>query len=267
MHKISIVTISYNQQDFLRECIDSVLSQNYLNLEYIVVDPGSSDKSREIISSYGSAVIPIFESDQGPADGLNNGFKRASGDIFGFINSDDRLESGSLELINNFFSKAPDTDVLCGNAYIIDNNSQVRRVFYSDRFSLRLAAMGASIIAQQATFFRASAFHSAGGFNVANRIAWDGELYIDMALNGAKFSRTKEVLASFRLHPDAITGSGKHMNLRKEYDSYIYSKVFGKPYTKNKKFISLVGKMYRKILNPRDTIERITKGPIFVSQD
>ena len=72
--KISVVTISFNQAKFLRECIDSVLNQDYHEIEYIVVDPGSTDGSKKIIDSYGDKIIKYYEKDYGPADGLNKGF-------------------------------------------------------------------------------------------------------------------------------------------------------------------------------------------------
>ena len=86
--KFSIVTISYNQGRYLKQCIESVLSQKNVDIEYIIVDPGSSDNSREIINSY-KEIKKIYKKDKGPADGLNNGFKIATGDFFGFINSPD----------------------------------------------------------------------------------------------------------------------------------------------------------------------------------
>ena len=93
--RISIVTLSYNQRTFLREAIDSVLQQDHPDLEYIVVDPGSTDGSREFIRSYGEQVAQVvFEPDQGAADGLNKGFSRATGEVFGFLNADDYLLPG-----------------------------------------------------------------------------------------------------------------------------------------------------------------------------
>ena len=103
--KFSIVTISYNQVKYLKQCIESVLSQQNVDIEYIIVDPGSTDGSREIINSYQN-IIKIFKKDIGPADGLNNGFKIASGDYFGFINSDDFLIHFSKFDIVLFFKKA-----------------------------------------------------------------------------------------------------------------------------------------------------------------
>jgi glycosyltransferase involved in cell wall biosynthesis len=97
--KFSIVTISYNQGKYLRECIESVLNQQEdADIEYIVVDPGSIDESKEIINSY-KQIIKVFELDKGPADGLNKGFQLATGDYFGFINADDYLLPGAINKI------------------------------------------------------------------------------------------------------------------------------------------------------------------------
>ena len=119
--KISIVTLSFNQRAFLQEAMDSVLSQGYPDLEYIVVDPGSSDGSRELIRSYGDRIThTIFEPDRGAADGLNKGFARATGDVFGFLNADDILFPGSLKHVAQFFESHPDCDMAMGDGYKID---------------------------------------------------------------------------------------------------------------------------------------------------
>ena len=85
---LSIVTISYNQAPYLRQCVESVISQKSDDIEYIVVDPGSTDGSREILQSYGDAIDHlILQTDKGPADGLNKGFAKAKGKIGYFVNS------------------------------------------------------------------------------------------------------------------------------------------------------------------------------------
>ena len=115
--KISIVTISFNQCAYLRACIDSILSQEGCDLEYIVVDPGSTDGSRELIESYGDRIVRVFEPDAGPADGLNRGFACATGDIYGFINSDDYLLPGALAAVTAFFRKHPATVFMTGHGF------------------------------------------------------------------------------------------------------------------------------------------------------
>src|ERR1700761_9685491 len=117
--KVSVVTVSFNQRQYLEACLTSVLNQEYPDLEYIVVDPGSQDGSRELIESFrGRLASILFESDQGPADGLNKGFRLASGDIFGFLNSDDALLPGAVKSVSESFARNPDCDIVMGNGFI-----------------------------------------------------------------------------------------------------------------------------------------------------
>jgi glycosyltransferase involved in cell wall biosynthesis len=204
--KISIVTISYNQAKYLKKCIYSVLFQNYNNVEYIVVDPGSKDNSRQIIESYGSSIISIFEADDGPSDGLNKGFSKATGDIFGFINSDDILLPGALTHVSKVFHDHPEIDILCGNGYQLDGFGNVVRKLYSTTFTARRYAYSAVNIVQPATFFRREIFEKVGGFNVHNRLFWDGELFVRMALAHGQFFRTSKFLGGFRLYPQSSSG-------------------------------------------------------------
>ncbi|MDO8260503.1 MAG: glycosyltransferase, partial [Candidatus Magasanikbacteria bacterium] len=161
--KISVVTISFNQAKFLRKCMDSVLNQDYKNVEYIVVDPGSTDGSREIIESYGDSVITIFEKDKGPADGLNNGFSRATGDIFYFINSDDYVLENAFSLAASIFLSNPDLDVLLGAGIEVDSEGKKIKSYYPSRVSPEAYVNGAVTLFQQGMFFRSRAFQQAAG--------------------------------------------------------------------------------------------------------
>lgn len=207
---VSIVTISYNQVRWLGECIDSVLSQKPEGVEYIVVDPGSDDGSRDMLRARAADIDHlVLEPDAGPADGLNNGFSCATGDIFGFINADDRLAPGAIDYVRRYFAANPRIDVLCGAIRIIDENGRAAlRCRVADRFDLRRYVARLCIVAQQATFFRRSIFEAVGGFNVANRVAWDGELLADMALMDARFARVRKILGDFRVYRGTISGSG-----------------------------------------------------------
>jgi glycosyltransferase involved in cell wall biosynthesis len=197
--KISIVTLSFNQRAYLKEAVDSVLSQGYPDLEYIVVDPGSTDGSRELLESYGSRIAhTIFEPDRGAADGLNKGFACATGQVFGFLNADDVLFPGSLEHVANFFKTHPDCDMAMGNGYKIDGRGQKTRHFVARDFSVRRFFYGGTQWLQQATFFRAGVFRRSPGFNLENRTCWDGELFVQIA-----------DLGGFRIHEASISGSGR----------------------------------------------------------
>lgn len=208
MDKVSVVTISYNQKDYLESSINSVLGQGYENLEYIVVDPGSTDGSRMLVESY-PEILKVFEKDAGPADGLNRGFSLASGEIFGYLNSDDVYQPGCIESVVQVFAQNPDVDVVYGNAFVIDSHGKTIRRCFSDRFTLRAAAYGTALVIQPSTFFRRSVFEKVGGFNVENLSNWDAELFIDFALAGAKLRRVNQFWSGYRVHGESITGSGR----------------------------------------------------------
>jgi glycosyltransferase involved in cell wall biosynthesis len=208
--RISIVTLSFNQHAYLQEAIDSVLSQQYLNLEYIVVDPGSTDGSRELIESYGEKIAAmIFEPDRGAADGLNRAFEKATGDVFGFLNADDILYPGSLQRVASFFQAHPDCDMAMGNGYKIDGQGRKTRHYIARDFSVRRFFYGGTQWLQQSTFFRASAFQKSPRFNIQNRTSWDGELFLNIADQGAKIGYIDADLGGFRIHEESISGSGR----------------------------------------------------------
>lgn len=225
--KISVVTISFNQAKFLRQCIESVLSQNYRNFEYIIVDPGSTDGSREIIESYGDRITKVFEKDSGPADGLNLGFSRASGDIFYFINSDDYVLENAFAFVANQFATDPTLHVLLGAGIEVNAISTRVKNHYPSKVSPEAYVNGAVTLFQQGMFFSANAFKQAKGFNRLNRTSWDGELMLNFLLLRLSFKRSMFHLGAFRIYPDSITGSQRfagHFNLDK---IRLYKLVYG----------------------------------------
>jgi len=225
---LSVVTISYNQGQYLRECIESVLSQGGCEYEYIIVDPGSTDGSREIITSYGGGVSQtIFEPDEGPAEGLNKGFARATGDIFCYLNADDRLLPGAFQKVSGYFESHPEVDVVLGNGYQISATGERVRPLESDPWNLKHFALGARTAIQQATFFRRSAYERTTGFNVENKTCWDGELLVDMALTGARFGKIEARLGEFRIHKDSISGSGRLVERYRKDRARLRAKVMG----------------------------------------
>lgn len=209
--RLGIVTISFNQARYLAEAIESVHVADPERLDYVVVDPGSTDGSRDIIERYRRRFSHIlFEPDQGPPDGLNKGFRATSADVLGYLNSDDRFAPGALDYVLRYFERHPAVDVLCGAIRIIDGNGRASlRRRTPDRIDLRRYAYETCFFWQQATFFRREAFLKTGGFNLASKTAWDGELVVDMALAGCRFAYTNKILGDFRIYGDSITGSGR----------------------------------------------------------
>ncbi len=200
--RLSIVTISFNQAQYLPAAIESVLNQNYPNLQYIVVDPGSTDGSRDIINSYRRQIdVKIFEPDQGPGDGLRKGFAKADGEICGFLNSDDIFLPGALLKIGKMFVERPDVDLISGHCHVIDENGVKLRESYSDRFVPFAVLHRAAILMQPSTFFRRSAYLKTSGFDPTNRYDFDTDLWFDMHANGAKFLPATPCLADIAFTP------------------------------------------------------------------
>lgn len=208
MQKVSIVTISFNQARYLEAAIESVLQQDHPSIEYIVVDPGSTDGSRDIIERYRGRIFKIvYEPDEGPADGLNRGFDSATGDIFGCLNADDVLLPGAVSSAVKELER-PDLDVVCGDGYFIDGEGNIQRRCFSTNFSARRFALGGAVLMQQSSFWRSGWHRKVGGFNIRNRTSWDGEFFFQIALAGGKFRHVHEYWSCFRIHRQSITGSG-----------------------------------------------------------
>lgn len=261
--KFSIVTISFNQARFLEQALRSVLEQDYPHVEYIVVDPGSTDGSRDIIERYRRDVdLVLLEPDRGPADGLNKGFDLATGEIFGFINSDDYLLPGALTQVASAFQADPAKDILSGHALVVDEAGREINRFYSRRFSPTRQVYGAASLAQQATFFRSSAFRQVGGFNSGNRLTWDGELWLDMALRGARFGRLDKFLAAFRIYGDSITGSMRYADSYSSYREAAFKKVMGRDPVAVDRLMHYAYKGAEYLSEPRHLRQRLLKGPV-----
>ncbi|HWE53707.1 MAG TPA: glycosyltransferase [Bryobacteraceae bacterium] len=214
--KIGIVTVSFNQARFLQEAIDSVRITAPHEVEYVLVDPGSSDDSRAIAERNRARFAKIIlEKDRGPADGLNKGFAACDADVLGYINSDDRFAPGALDFVAEYFTRHPDVDLLLGAIRIVDVAGRVRlRGRAPDRMNVPKFVSGACFAWQQATFFRRELF-ARTGFNVANRACWDGELVLDMVLAGARIGYSDTILGDFRIHKNSLTGSGRQAVLEK----------------------------------------------------
>jgi len=262
--KVSIVTISYNQAEFLERCIQSVASQDCEDtIEYILVDPGSTDGSREIIERYRSHIdIVDYSPDSGAAEGLNKGFRVASGEVLAFLNADDVFLAGAVKSAQSFLSARQDIDVVSGHGLAIDRNDMVLRRLYSDPFSARGYAYGATVLVQQSTFFRADAFRASGGFNVRNRCAWDGELFLEMALRGAKFAVSNEYWSGFRLHPTGITGSNRLRQMQAVYHREMFRKVVGRDKIVPDAIVALWLRALKHLAHPVRALERVRFGAV-----
>lgn len=258
--RISIVTISYNQARFLEEAIRSIVEQGYDGLEYIVVDPGSSDGSREIIERYKDDIATlVYDPDRGPADGLNKGFSLATGDVFGYINADDALLPGALHRIAAYFENHHDVDIICGCGYTIDAAGDKLERKIPTRMSARLYAYGAVTFFQQGIFFRRTAYQETEGFNVRNRSCWDGELVLDMLLKGRRAEILHDDLALFRIHDASISGSGRLNEIYEQDCRRLFAKAMGREMTAMDRGLSKLFRLEKWLTNPRAMLARAGK--------
>jgi glycosyltransferase involved in cell wall biosynthesis len=209
MLTIGCVTISYNQGKYLRECIESVNMADRTKLRHVIVDPGSTDNSREIIREYekqGRFHEVVLEKDSGPADGLNKGFaKLGDVDIFCYLNSDDCFCKGALDRVSHYLSREDSVDVLLGGGLVIDEKSHAHiRARVSLPFNATAHLHDATFAFQPSTFIRKAKLES-NPFNPENKSCWDTELLIDLLLSEAIFRNRSEAFGKFRFYSGSLT--------------------------------------------------------------
>ncbi len=197
---VSIVTPSFNQARFLEATIQSVLSQNYPRLEYMIVDGGSTDGSLEIIKKYASRLTWwISEKDQGQTDALNKGFGHARGDILAWLNSDDTYESGAVASAAKYLQMHREVGLVYGDANYIDENGRRLGRFPAAQTDLRRLRQGYVHIPQQASFFRGELWRTLGPLDPSFYFAMDYDLWVRIASRAA-LKYLPETWANFRLH-------------------------------------------------------------------
>lgn len=258
---VSIVTISFNQAEFLEFTINSIIEQDYPNIEYIIVDPGSSDGSRDIIAKYRDRIDKIIlEPDFGPADGLNKGFNLALGNIFCFVNSDDILLPGAITKVVKQFIAHPTIDVLYGNGIKINQNNQVIQKVFVDKYNRNRFFYRKWSFFQPSIFFSKNAFRKVGGFNINNKTCWDKELLIDFSIQNFSFFYINEFLSCFRIHQNSNTGLGKS---HPKFQLWIAdeNRLFTKATGHNKLFSYYIISMFYLIIkifkNPRSLLNKV----------
>ena len=161
---VSIITPSFNQARFLEATILSVLEQDYPNLEYIIVDGGSTDGSVDIIKKHADRLAWwVSEADQGQTDAINKGFARAKGDVLAWINSDDTYDPGTVSAAVKYFQAHPQVGLVYGDTHFIDEQGQVIGKFNARQTDYQLLRQGYVHIPQQAAFFRGDLWREVGG--------------------------------------------------------------------------------------------------------
>jgi glycosyltransferase involved in cell wall biosynthesis len=202
---VSIVTPSFNQARYLEATIQSVLSQNYPRLEYIIVDGGSTDGSVEIIKKYENKLAWwASEKDQGQTDAINKGLAHAKGDVLAWINSDDTYEAGALSSAVNFLKDHSEVGLVYGDANYVNEEGRIIGRFPAAQTDLLRLRRGYVHIPQQAAFFRADLWRTVGPLDPSFYFAMDYDLWVRLAMH-SRVKYVPQTWANFRLHTSGKT--------------------------------------------------------------
>lgn len=204
--KISIITPSFNQSAYIDNTIQSVLNQDYPNIEYIIIDGGSTDGSVDIIKQYQDKLAYwVSEPDNGQSDALNKGFKRATGDIVAWINSDDMYVAGAFAKAAKYFNDHPDVDMIYGNCDLVDEQGKILIYQRAAEFDLKkLVRM--CMIPQPSVFMRRKMLDELGYLDTSFRYVMDYDLWL-RAERGYNIRHLDAILSCFRLHDSSKTVS------------------------------------------------------------
>lgn len=203
---VSIVTPSFNQARFLEATMRSVLEQDYPQIEYIVVDGGSTDGSVEIIQKYAHRLAWwVSEPDRGQTDAINKGLARARGAVLAWLNSDDTYEPGAVRRAVEALQANPQAVMVYGEANYIDETGRVIGRFPAAQTNYRRLRRGYVHIPQQAAFWRAEAWRAVGPLDPTFYFAMDYDLWVRLSALGPLVFVSGQVWANFRLHRDAKT--------------------------------------------------------------
>lgn len=233
--KVSIITVCYNSEQFIADTIESVLSQDYPYIEYIVVDGLSKDRTMHVINKYKGKISKIIsEPDQGIYDAMNKGIKCSTGDIVGILNSDDFFNSTSIisDVVEHFNSN-PGVDLVIGDVVYVDpNNLEKVKRFYSSKkfkpFKLRFGWMPP----HTATFIKKDTYINYGNYSTDYKISSDYELFVRLLLiHRVCYSRIDKVLVRMRTGGISTSGIKSNFILNTEIikackDNGIYTNIF-----------------------------------------
>ena len=200
--KISLVTPSFNQGRYIEATIKSVLEQGYPNLEYIIIDGGSTDGTVEIIENYSEYLAYwVSEPDEGQTEALIKGFDRASADILGWLCSDDLLEPGTLREVAEVFVRNPDWQVVYGDSLWMDANGRTIRPKKEIDFNRFIWMYDHNYLPQPSTFWRRGIYERVGGLDARMNLAMDADLWIRFAEH-TTLHHVRRVWSRMRYYPD-----------------------------------------------------------------
>ncbi|WP_088888907.1 glycosyltransferase family 2 protein [Leptolyngbya ohadii] len=202
MVKISIITPSYNQGQFIADAIQSVNSQEYPDKEHIIVDAQSTDETLDVIKRYAhlSHLKWISEPDKGQSDAINKGFKMATGDIVAWLNADDYYLPETFSKVAQVFTEFPKTDVIYGDTLMVDQDKKSLKIKKDHRFDYGVLLYYGCYIQSTTTFFRKSIIDADHLIDISYKLCMDYEYFVRLSSLGYQFSYLPSTLAAFRWH-------------------------------------------------------------------
>lgn len=242
--KISIVTPCYNAEKYIEQTIVSILDQNYPNLEYIIIDGGSRDRTVEIIKKYEKQLSYwISETDKGQSDAINKGLQKCTGDVFNWINADDYLLPGALELVGKNFMNS-ECNILCTPTFFLhpDGSQSINGITNTkDEVNTLLNTRGLN---QMGMYWKLAKIKQLGGVNTEFRYSMDLDLWKRYLLTFGKayIQNSEQVTAVFRFHEESKTGIDLNDNLsvfelENNAALYMYARLIGQKDAEKMRFL------------------------------
>lgn len=217
--RVTIVTPSFNQARFLEQTILSVIGQDYPNIEYIIIDGGSTDGSVDIILRHADSLA-YWESkpDKGQTHAINKGWRRATGEYLWWLNSDDALPENAIRTAVDFLMSHPEVDLVYGDQYLIDEEGKMlRRHNYRD-FDFNAFILYWHDISQAGALARRRVLDRIGFLDEGKHFLMDRDYWLRLALAGGKIAHLAEPMAYFRVYPMSKTQTGSSKSVSERYE-------------------------------------------------
>lgn len=260
--KVSVVTPSLNQGKYIERTILSVLNQDYPNIEYIVMDGGSTDGTLDILKRYEGRLTWISEPDKGQSHAINEGWKMSSGDILAYLNSDDTYKPGAVFCAVEYLMKNQNVMMVYSGIDVIDHEDKLIRFFQAPEFDVdRLIKDCNYFLPQQGVFFRKNILEKVGYLDESLHFKMDREFYIRVGMHG-EVRRLPRCLANGRIHAEAKQNIRNEDKIWKEF--ILIRKQYGAPFSIRNLIIRYYRLSKHKLLI--DHLMKFSKRQNFINQ-